>query len=112
MRGPARTSPKHWCECGNEKSVTRAACDRCTYLDGYRMDIFELIQLLREVSGGFTVKALAFELKRDRESVNASLRSLMQKGRVTRVTDADGGDDEARGRPSFVYRLMDTGRAA
>lgn len=101
------------CECGRRKLTSVAACDRCIYLDGSTIQDFEMIQLLRESSDGYTVQALVAETGRVRESVYASLRRLERKGRVIRLQDAEGGgDQETRGRPAHLYRLIDRGMAA
>jgi predicted transcriptional regulator len=99
-----------FCDCGQQKDrFDHQACKRCMYLDGRTASDFELIQLLREASDGYTAKALAGELGRERESVHVSLQRLRQTGRVMRLLDAEGRDDESRGRPAYLYRLVDKG---
>lgn len=103
-----------FCDCGRMKvRFDHAACARCMYLDGKTTCDFELIQLLREVSDGLTCKTLVRETGRAREGLERSLKRLCARGRVIRLSDAEGGgDEESRGRPAFLYRLIDTGVAA
>ena len=98
-----------FCDCGQRKArFDHQACQRCMFLDGKTCGDFELIQLLRQASDGYTVRALAWETGRAIESVQVSLQRLRRVGRVDRVPDAEGGwNEESRGRPAYLYRLVD-----
>ena len=105
-----RREENYTCECGNPKRKTRNACDRCTYLDGRGGAEWEVISLLRESSEGSAADALAFELGVQVQSVYGTLHNLIRKGRLVRFSHVAGGG--GRGRPAYMYRLVDDGRAS
>lgn len=78
------------CECGQPKRPGEEGCDRCTFLDGKKSRVANLIGALRNLGGEATLRGLVTEMAIHPRKINEALAVAIRDGRVERIeTEAE-----------------------
>lgn len=89
------------CECGNTKSSHAEACERCTYLDGFRGSA-KVIAALRRDGQSLTPYQIREETRLPLETIYRMVKRLQNTGRMRRFEV-----DRIHGSIVYAYALTE-----